>query len=509
MNSIYDLKTENDISQVSNTSKYYHQRITPELPITDPEDFLRGDVVFKWSNSNPKQRFIPDKCYMKCNVEISSVAGNILNNAEVAPSMNLSSSLFRGVNLSVDNHNVELINDNLAQIDTYKKRLQKNNADVKSVEEFSNFFITDYETRKQLINNSGVLLDSRKSTNSAFRLRNGLGNLVWNVGAYQITGVNTTFETDLKQNDTLILGDYVVRVAAIVNDLTIITDVVNPDGVIINTPLEDVLIYRSVFPLQKDTAKKTNTIIFKPMLSFFENKESIPGGEEWQLRMMPNVDYKISAIESATGLLPNVDYDVKITDMQLYVAMIENESEQMTDKVYYLENDYIECVDREIVNNITNENYIVDKHTHMISVALQNYQRDTQYPISKFLGQNNNEKSIRQIRLTYNQENKPNITPDILYSDEEQKGMIERYYYNLLQYSKAGDYESYSNWLNRGPYYSFSFLKNQFDESQDMQLYLTLDDITNLKLLLFTHYKRITKMTLENGRYVNVYSESA
>jgi hypothetical protein len=128
---------------------------------------------------------------------------------------------------------------------------------------------------------------------------------------------------------------------------------------------------------------------------------------------------------------------------------------------------------------------------------------------------------LRELYLQYAGQTRPSpyanpqystsLTATTLNVDYLNQMYIDSALYSGL-YFNIGGAETKQEWIDRGPYYTFSWPKDGSSESTRVYVNYKLNQAPGAgvaNLLLFSHYKQVVAVTIANGRVSDVQSQLA
>jgi hypothetical protein len=496
-----------------------------------------------------------NKSYIRTRMSISKVGGAQLNNADgIAPNMDLMPNLFQSCQFNIQDKTVSRIPDFVPQIDALENRLLKSKSWIDSVGNSTNFWQSSQSLRQSQVTSDGTVVNQNNVTTpdtTTTRLGMGFtdaggiaattrdswaytyatGALVYNAGT-DAGGLIAA-----QASAAYPVGNYFkylgnagipeVEMKVLTNDgagnLTVerlITANVAPDGrfnfvrVVRGNPI---------------TAPSRRVEFFEttwtPPLSAFKIEHAFPCGR-YQLDLMPQTStaWKKRAIESVFGggdKNAGVDYDVNIVDMYLYVQTLEGSS--VDNMEYLLDLEEVRCQSEKIENSsFGQKNVDVSPSTYAVTVAYQDVRcgENSQISASKFKVYdtaiaNSVEQNLTRMFISFSGVQLPSPDCDPLY-EAKIDYTTERYLSNLIHsgaYFDAGGSETLEEWGKaRGSYYYFKTPrdgKNRDTRLTVKQGFKPTTDVSNMRLLMFDHHRKIARIRIQSGRVVDVQLEDA
>jgi hypothetical protein len=276
----------------------------------------------------------------------------------------------------------------------------------------------------------------------------------------------------------------------------------------------------------KDSTSRHMTefeITWQPPLSIFKVGHAMPSGK-YELVLNPQTAsvYKKYAIQSVGGnKIPNLNskgqapsagaqFQFEVDTMYMYVNTVEGP--RYDDGTFLLDLEQTNCASEKIESvSFAQRNFDVSPSTYALSVAYQDIRagNDTRCSTSQFKSYNaavdsEEELKLNRFFINYAGQNlpapdaDPDFTPNKDYT-------VNRYLDTQIYsgaYYDAGGAETISQWHTRGAYYYFSWSRDGTDRSTRVTVNQqfgggdTPADVTNMRLLLFSHSKQIARISV-------------
>lgn len=275
--------------------------------------------------------------------------------------------------------------------------------------------------------------------------------------------------------------------------------------------------------------------IWTPSLSIFKVDHAIPGGR-FELVLNPESLSMVQkqAIESLgdsskkpkTGALGETpDYNFQVESMHLYILTCIGP--RADDIQYYLDLESTSCMTDTIQGTaLSQKNFDVPPSTYGVSVAYQDarYREDTRLSCSKFKSYNSDIQlnkdtalGLTRFYINYGGQNFPQPDADPAFKTDVTNYMIQRYAETMIQNGACfdtGGSESFEDWVNRGMYLHFKVHRDGTDRSTRLVVNsefssLAPADLTNMRMLLFAHYRQVARVTVKNGNVIDCVLEDA
>ena len=513
---------------------------------TSGEEFVRGVQDFNFSLGAPNV-WIPRKSYFKIGIEIKGKNGAILSTADcTALADDVCGGLYNNAFFRIGGQDVSTINNYVPQASILKNRFGRSNAWLKSIGNSNGFIESDLNKRvARLANDSPSDLASRPTI---LPLAQGVAAAdVITVALAQtgvITGVGTTFTTILAGN--IGAAGVVKNVYLYINGLQFlvrtITDattigVENPRQVEIGATANAYFVINK--PYDADGKNKID-VLWQPPLGIFdlmdENKveNEVLGAGDYRISLNPNSNYKFACLETTKQGVASADpdriaaaalapgnpgfFDINITDVKFYMAYCKMAIEE--NKVRQLSLAEMMILSKPLAGTSNTYEFSVPSSTQCLAVFFQSPAQgsNSNYPPSKFVMLKNKQNYLSGLQITYGNTTKPSTKWQSKY-DTSTNQLVQRYHDNLSEAGlifNVGGAESIQDYMNRGLYILYNFIRDQNDRSTQVQVSVdfSLLDAGNTELeanasvYLCAIYDRQTEITTANGTVVSVRSQN-
>ena len=506
-------------------SRMQYEQHAPTRDMTGAS-FPNGQIHTRFEISGTK-RWVPAKSYLRLRCRIAKALeanGDVKTPAEplaqvndVSPNMGLCANLFQSGEFRIADKTVSRCSDYMAQVDALSTRMDKSKAWLDSVGKTSNMWEASHEERKHKVSIDGETL----SVDDTQTGRLALGFAAATTVAFTDASSTFTFATGTIPDVRLLfpVGSRITFPAQLG------AEPVGSTFLVIAAPTALTLVVAAntiggnvgaaVVDFSRIDASKASRrvnefeLVWQPPMSIFKVQNALPAGKyELVLNPQTAAAYKLRAVESLTDLSAGGLYDFSVLDMYLYVATVE--STRIDDLSYYINLDEVRCqVDTAGGNGSLNQkNFDVSPSTYALTAAYQDQAAgsDVRYSASKFKTQNDEEKSLTRLFISYGGQSKPSPDSDASYVAGIDR-TTQRYVDSLLQsgqYFREGGSESIEEWGERGQYYHFAWPRDGRDRSTRVQVNQQLTTATNTRVLLFDHYKSVAHISIKDGRVVDV-----
>lgn len=245
-------------------------------------------------------------------------------------------------------------------------------------------------------------------------------------------------------------------------------------------------------------------------LGIWDTKHALPIGDyEIILNPQPSATIlKHAVYQSATGT-----FGFRVDDMYLYLH--QSESKRMDNGSYLIDLDEYNIQSEDVSQtSLTQKHFTVPPSTVALGVAFQDGRvgTDTLYQPTKFIGEGSVELKVNRFYMQFAGRSFPSPDSDPGYVATATDRTTQRYIETILEsgtYFDTGGAETVAEWKTRGQYYYFRV--NRDGSSQDTRLTVNTQfsggDVSNLRMLVLSQFKRVVKVTVRNSRVVSVETE--
>ena len=127
---------------------------------------------------------------------------------------------------------------------------------------------------------------------------------------------------------------------------------------------------------------------------------------------------------------------------------------------------------------------------------------NTRYSPTRFVSADGREVNLSSLQITYANTTKPSTQWTSEYGANVNK-LQQRYIDSLTECGiihSEGGAESFKDWLQRGPYYYYSFNRDRDDRSTQVQITAQFSAVpADAQLFLVAMYSRVSEITVEAG----------
>lgn len=553
--SIFDLATDQKMLMSSNDSitKMEYGQVTATRDVTG-RNFSNGTINFKFSNSGVR-RWIPSKSYLRLRMQLTNGVDAPLDVAfGAAPNMGLCSNMFQSAEFRLNDKVVSRVGDFISQVDALDTRLTKSRSWLQSIGETSNWWsesqslrLAEVASDGKVVTNTTPVLPAETVTTRAALGYDAATTIAIDAGTGVVTFAAGGGAAPPNTNTIFAVGDYLTLTGApgVDGALNVKLEVLVVNAnltmtVRANIPLDvpagtiDFTRARPNVSVAPDSRQVGSfETIWQPPLSIFKIDQALPCGD-YELVLNPQTyqSFQKRAIESvlgsasidsapATGGLAS-QIKVNIVDMYMYCAFVDGP--RVDDITYLLDLQQTRC-QADVINNSSfgQKNFDVSPSTRALTLAYQDSRigENTALSPAKFKSYENvatpatsQELKLNRMYINYAGQNLP--APDA--DPQFVAGLdytTQRYSATQLYsgaYYDTGGCETIQEFHARGPYYHFRIPRDSTDNSTRVtchQGFQAGTDVANMRVLLFDHSTQVCRVTIQDGRVINVELEDA
>lgn len=262
--------------------------------------------------------------------------------------------------------------------------------------------------------------------------------------------------------------------------------------------------------------------IWQPPIGLFKYNEELGAGD-YRIQLNPNVNYQLAAVECRNPTIVSgaaLPYRLVINDVRFYCYM---EKRSIPDTVRDLYLTEMNVQSKPWSNNLQ---FSVPPSTMALTFFLQeNSSGSNPYvPPSMFRCLNNSDLNLTNIQVTYANVTKPSVNWQSNYAVATTSGAnvfngsgtnkLEQRYHDSYEESgldcRLAGMETFYDYLQRGPFYHFSFERDVNNKSTEVQITSVFSGAVpsspNQNLFCVAHFRKTVQITTSNGLIVNVSS---
>jgi len=490
-----------------------------EIPCTKAvggDSFTQGVQDFQINIGAPSV-FKPSESYFRIACTVTQ-GGNqpSLTTGEVALADNFCASLYNQVSFRAGGQEVSSIQRYVGQADQIRTRISKTKAWQESVGKNAFMIEPDYETRRQIISyEDPTVTNDGTVAVDAYGLVTGTGTDFWDSGVR------------VGMIMTIAAVPYVIR--AITRDADTTLTLTVPTGF---TPIGAGATYTITEEEDRfESSKGRNRVyvLWKPSIGIFDNPAMLGAGQ-YTVSLNPNSDYKTAALQTLTSNTDASTYNLTIDDVRFYASTYKLDKPDSEELLTLNETD----VQSKIIGdsgNVSSLQFTVPPSTYAVAVFFQSGDagRNMINPQTLFKTQQTypplatdvDERSLQNIQITYAGMSRPAInwsndkfTYDNTIDANTSTNQLQQRYVDTINETgmiyNAGGVESFADYLKRGLFVYYEFLKDVDNKATDLQLSCNLASglPDNTRLFVASFYHRQVAITNQNGLVVSVVAKS-
>ena len=511
---------------------------------TSGEEFVRGVQDFNFSLGAPNV-WIPRKSYFKIGIEIKGKNGAVLSTADcTALADDVCGGLYNNAFFRIGGQDVSTINNYVPQASILKNRFGRSNAWLKSIGNSNGFIESDLSKRIARLANDTPSDTASRPTIIPVAQGAAIAAPVTVALAQNgnVAGVGTTFLTVLAGNINATTNN-VSNTYLYMNGLQfLVRRCTAQDALVVENPALTEFAAganNAYFVINKPydaDGKNKIDVLWQPPLGIFdlmdENKveNEVLGAGDYRISLNPNSNYKYACLETTKQGTASADpdriasaalapgnpgfFDIVITDVKFYMAYCKMAIEE--NKVRQLSLAEMMILSKPLAGNSNTYEFSVPSSTQCLAVFFQSPAQgsNSNFPPSKFAMLKNKQNYLSGLQITYGNTTKPSTKWQSKY-DTTTNQLIQRYHDNLSEAGlifNVGGAESIQDYMNRGLYILYNFVRDQNDRSTQVQVSVDFNLVdsmeTNSSVYLCAIYDRQTEITTANGTVVSVRSQN-
>lgn len=255
--------------------------------------------------------------------------------------------------------------------------------------------------------------------------------------------------------------------------------------------------------------KNIQDILFQPPIAVFDYNGDMPSGD-YRISLNPSAELLFAAQGGAAAR----NCRVTVLDVKLYICTVTVTEPIPRDRFNFRFGE-IQVNSKPLTQNQTYE-FQVPSSTYALAWWVQ---QDTAgvpnvlvpNPISLAMFTSNGaiEQAMTSYQITYSNQTKPSTRYATAFSANTNKMQL-RYFTDLVENNlieNPGGAESLEDWMERGPYYMHSFIRDKDDKSTQVQLSTTFSDApVGTNVFLAALYWKDVEVVTEMGRTQSVRS---
>ena len=499
-----------------------YQQVAATRDVTGTS-FPNGAMHFRWSTA-PTHYWIPAKSFFRMRIALTDAGGNALEASDdLAPNMGLCANLFQSAEVRLQGKTVCRVSDFLPQVDSLSTRMSKSKAWLDGAGATTNLWQPSIAERQSVMCN-GTALNEKTIVSTTDGDNLGFDGTT-QVAIAADTGVITFSVVLPTVSDVFQVGDvlqivtaagvtlrYVVENAAAA---TVTCSSAKSNSLAAEVPTSITRI-RTISP---DTARNVQNIelIWNPPLSLLRKVARIPTGQ-WEIVLTPQASsaYQKYGIESSgADKTAGTDFSLSVTDMFYYAHVVEGE--RYSDSSYILDLDNVSCQVQQIdTASFGQKDFTVSPSTHALTVAYQDSRVGTNSLVSssKFKSYNvavsaDTDLALNRLFVNFNGRNMPQPDADPEFNTTTDR-TAQRWAETQIvtgALMDAGGPETIQDYHDRGSYYHFQTPQDKGSRATRVLVHQGFTggtDVTNMRVLLFSHHKALLHVQVADGMVTKV-----
>lgn len=524
--SLFNLKTSTEELKGArqNIAEVQYLQVSADKPVKGA-DFSGGKIDFKFEISGDKW-WVPSKSYVYMDVSLTKPNGTdqleVADN--IAPNQGLCANLFSSAEFIINGTTVCSVVDNLAQCEALEHRMTKSDSLTKTLSKSTNFWGRRYGDRQADVCLDGSKLGPKRVENVATRLELGF-DAATNTIAYTVADGKVVFAQAggsalpdarllFKPGDVIDINGVRKTVILVENATTVVCDKIGADIAAAGTA------FSRIRQANEDAREvKQTELCWQPLsLGIFKVDHALPCGS-YTLRLTPhpNSVYKIRAVESKfgnAGKTPGAggNFNVNVNNMYFYCHTLK--SDRVDNINYLIDLENVNCQRTSVKGaNFEQNDFTIEPSTYGIACAYQHQAAgsDTRFSASKFKAVNDEELNLTRFFIQYDGQKYPQID-----ADNEFKTGVDRTvqrYFETMQYNggahDVGGCEDIQTYHDNGQYFYFAVPKDGASRATRLNVHQNFSALTsNPNLLVFSYYRSVAQIQIEDGRILSVQIEN-
>jgi len=259
--------------------------------------------------------------------------------------------------------------------------------------------------------------------------------------------------------------------------------------------------------------------LWQPPIGIFKYSEELGAGD-YRIQLNPNTNFNFNAVECRNPLsqiAASSPYQLVINDIRFY-CYVEKKMIPDTVRDLYLNEMLVQSKPYS-----SNLQFSVPPSTSALTIFFQDGTSGSnpQVPPSMFKVMDNTDLTLKNIQITYANITKPSTNWDSSYGVAHTSAAntfdttlgvnkLEQRYHDSYEESgldlRSCGCESFYDWLQRGPFFHYSFERDVNNKSTEVQLNLVFNQniANNTRVFIVAHFRKTVQITTANGLVVNV-----
>jgi hypothetical protein len=446
--------------------------------------FASGLQDYTWSIGAP-YAWIPSQSYLRVELVVYAGAGTrpALQH-QLALAENCVANAFTAAYLQAGSQNVSSLSQYTAQASALEMRQQPSYAMQKSIGQSALASGAFFTQRCATLSSSGaatpgaptrfaqdVGTDEIYRQASAGNYSTATVSVALTTGI--ITGVTTTFDASDAGNAIVING--VVYSIVSYTSATAITVLPVPPATVAATTNWYLIRRKLTSGLE---GRNSINLIHRPSyLGIFNSSEPMGSGQ-YRLQLSPNVNFRLAMCETANPDFATIanSYDIQIRNVTFYAAVAKM---SIPDSIQTLALREYQVLSQAMPTNSGQFQFTVYPSTYALTVCIQSTAagNNPAFPMSRFIaGSQHQELTLTSLNVTYGGLTRPATRWLSGYTNtatDSQSYLSQLYYQSQLEGDNGfdrGGTETEQEWMERGPYYSFRFVKDESNRATEVMV---------------------------------------
>lgn len=454
--------------------------------------------------------WIPNRSYFRIKMTLSGAAATPVFTDNLALADNVCANLYNNVYVRAGGQDISSIVNYVPQAAQVKMRTTASKAWLDGIGKSSfgcdpNF--TSRQSRTSIM--PAVLMDKKQKillgpVGTTIAILAADGRVTGAAGSLLFTG-----------QSKLVVGDQIVVEGSIFTVTDAATDNAGAGCVVTPFPAANIAATTDaykIFHANDGSASNVVYMMWTPPCGIFDHASPMGSGD-YRIQLNPNANYKKSAVQTLiAAVLPGAGFDLVVNDVQFYAATVNVAIPATGEEKLDL---WELSIQSKALTSAGGENlldFTVPPSTKAISIFVQSQDggSNTLVPGTLFKCKDRSDEDLESLQISYAGQNKPDTRWTSEFKDNSINLMTQRYNDTQLYTGKfwsTGSGESFSDWLQRGGLYHFSWQRDQNDRSTHCQVSIKFAGVeANANLFVCAHYTKSNIITTENGYVTSVQS---
>jgi len=464
-------------------------------------DFDRGNQDYNFSVGAPTA-WIPSKSYFRVTLKLSSTsdAGNTGVQPTVSNQLafadNATACLYNNAYFKAGGQDVSSIVNYIPQASALLNRTSRSRAWLNSIGKSAYMLNADFQERVNITASDDLLNVSSQQEYVAAGGYDGVGTVTISQVTGAVLGVNTLLNL-LAIGDILVVGGVHFKVTTAATNATGTN--MRVSAVFVTSGDITGIVYGLKMKRRDGGSRNIINVKFQPPIGIFQHHEPMGAGQ-YSLSLNPNSNYKKACVESSRTLVPGTNFDITVQDVKLYLATVKTDIPKSITNLALVEM----FVQSKTATATQTYEFTVPSSTLSLCFFVQSGDAgsNTRSPPTTFKCKDGSQNNLESLQITYANVTKPSTRWDSRFEDGVNK-FQQRYVDDLIEnrlIESEGGAESFGEWLQRGPYYFYSFNRDREDKSTQVQLSVNFTTLeANAQMFLISMYSRVTEISTDQG----------